>query len=222
MTRTARTNGSGRSRARAIGIIACIATWSVVAAGCGDSGGGGSTTTPSTSTGTFVQVERLGRPAINEGLIITNDFLNAFNSIQPNLDLSDAAAAVRAEAVATIDAVDLADGANNVDTNAIATAFLPDVMRIDTALASPLGTAAYRGGDGLNTLGAPISGRKLEDDVMDLTLTVLVGATVSDGVPYARPTSGAGSTNPAIGHKLLNGQTAALGAATFPFLAAPN
>ena len=33
----------------------------------------------------FQQVERLGRPGINEGLIVTNDFLNAFNSIPPLL-----------------------------------------------------------------------------------------------------------------------------------------
>ena len=29
----------------------------------------------------YVQIERLARPAINEGLVITNDYLNAFNSI---------------------------------------------------------------------------------------------------------------------------------------------
>jgi hypothetical protein len=35
---------------------------------------------------TWVQVERLGRPAINEGLFVTNDFLNAVNSISPDQD----------------------------------------------------------------------------------------------------------------------------------------
>jgi hypothetical protein len=45
---------------------------------------------------------------------------------------------------------------------------------------------------------------------------------LGDGVPYTRPAMGAGSTNPAIGHKLLNGQAGANLTATFPFLAAPN
>lgn len=168
-------------------------------------------------TGRFVQVERLGRPVINEGLVITNDFLNAFNSITPDQDLSDAAAPVRVEVVATLNALDSADGADNVDAGAIATAFLPDVMRIDTSIAANLATAAYS--RALNNLGAPIGGRKLEDDVFDITATILIGAAAGDNVGYDRP---AGSTNPAVGHQRLNQQLVARGAATFPYLAPPN
>src|SRR5687768_6330420 len=73
-----------------------------------DNDNGGNNPPPPAMT-TFVQVERLARPAINEGLILTNDFLNAFNSIPPSADLSDAAAPVRAEAVATLMAVGNAD-----------------------------------------------------------------------------------------------------------------
>ena len=42
--------------------------------------------TTSSSDPSYVQIERLGRPAINEGLVITNDYLNAFNSISPSQD----------------------------------------------------------------------------------------------------------------------------------------
>ena len=164
----------------------------------------------------YTQIERLARPAINEGLIVTNAYLNAFNSIPPSADLSAAAAPVRAEAVATLNAVDMLDGVDNVDAGTIAGAFLPDVMRIDTSLAIPLGTPAYSAA--ANAFGALTGGRKIEDDVIDITLTVLVGAPVSDGVSYPGVAG-----NPAQpGHKKLNGQAAYNGAASFPFLASPN
>lgn len=152
--------------------------------------------------GGFKQFERLARPAINEGLIVTPDFLEAFNNIPPKLDLSPAAAPVRQEAVATLNAVDLLDGRDNVDPNAIAGAFLPDVMRIDTTKRSGYASAT-------NAQGSLIGGRLLTDDVVDITLGALVGSPVSDNVSY-NGTPG----NPAQGHKPLE--------PTFPYLALPN
>ena len=152
--------------------------------------------------GGFKQFERLARPAINEGLVVTPAFMEAFNNISPRLDLSAAAAPVRQEAVATLKAVDLLDGRQNVDPNAIAQAFLPDVMRIDTTKPSGYGSAA-------NTQGSLIGGRLLLDDVVDITLGALVGSPVSDIVSY-NGTPG----NPAQGHKPLE--------PNFPYLALPN
>jgi hypothetical protein len=152
--------------------------------------------------GGFKQFERLARPAINEGLIVTPEFLEAFNNIPPRLDLSAAAAPVRQEAVATLNAVDLLDGRDNVDPNAIAGAFLPDVMRIDTTKPSGYGSAT-------NSQGSLIGGRLPMDDVIDITLGALVGSPVSDNVSY-NGTPG----NPAQGHKPLE--------PTFPYLALPN
>lgn len=152
--------------------------------------------------GGFKQFERLARPAINEGLIITPGFLEAFNNIPPRLDLSPAAAPVRQEAVATLNAVDLLDEKDNVDPNAIAGAFLPDVMRIDTTKPSGYGSAT-------NSQGSLIGGRMLLDDVVDITLGALVGSPVSDNVSY-NGTPG----NPAQGHKPLQ--------PSFPYLALPN
>lgn len=153
-------------------------------------------------SGGFKQFERLARPAINEGLIVTPEFLEAFNSISPKLDLSAAAAPVRQEAVATLNAVDLLDGRDNVDPNAIAGAFLPDVMRSDTTKRSGYGSAT-------NSQGSLIGGRLPMDDVIDITLGALVGSPVSDNVSY-NGTPG----NPAQGHKPLE--------PTFPYLALPN
>ena len=152
--------------------------------------------------GGFKQFERLARPAINEGLVVTPAFMEAFNTISPRLDLSAAAAPVRQEAVATLNAVDLLDGKDNVDANAIAKAFLPDVMRIDTTKPSGYGSAA-------NTQGSLIGGRLLLDDVIDITLGALVGSPVGDNVSY-NGTPG----NPAQGHKPLE--------PNFPYLALPN
>ncbi len=147
----------------------------------------------------FQQFERLGRPAVNEGLIVTNDFLNAFNSIPPTADLSDAAAPVGAEAKATL----IALGNSDERANTLLGAFLPDVMRIDTTQPSGYGLA-------LNAKGSPIRGRLLEDDVIDTTLSVLTnGAVTADNV-YYEGTPG----NPSQGHKPL--ETA------FPYLALPN
>jgi hypothetical protein len=149
-------------------------------------------------TGQYNQVERLGRPAVNEGLVISQGFLAAFNSISPKQDLSDAAAPVRAEAKKTL----LALGNSNDRANTLLAAFLPDVMRIDTNQKSGYVNA-------VNAKGAPITGRLLLDDTIDQTLTVLTGKPSSDNVSYNGVPG-----NPAQGHQPLVTQ--------FPYLALPN
>jgi hypothetical protein len=54
---------------------------------------------------TFVQIERLARPAVNEGLVTQNALLNAFNSVPPTADLSAAAQPVIANVAQTLTAV---------------------------------------------------------------------------------------------------------------------
>jgi Domain of unknown function (DUF4331) len=151
------------------------------------------------STGKFQQIERLGRPGINEGLIVSNNLLNAFNSVPPTADLSPAANPIAAEATRTLKAL----GNNNDRTKVLLNAFLPDVMRIDTT-----GASGYL--NAVNSSGSPIRGRMLKDDVIDQTLDVLTnGAVKSDNVSY----EGTGN-NPAQGHKPLEN--------SFPYLALPN
>lgn len=151
------------------------------------------------ATGKFQQIERLGRPGINEGLIVSNNLLNIFNSVPPTADLSPAAGPIGAEATRTLKAL----GNNDERTKVLLNAFLPDVMRIDTSGASGYANA-------LNAKGSPIRGRMLKDDTIDITLSVLTnGAVTSDNVSY----EGNGS-NPAQGHKPLE--------PNFPYLALPN
>lgn len=150
-------------------------------------------------TGKFNQFERLARPVINEGLVVTNAFLNAFNRIPPSADFSAAAAPVRAEALKTLQAF----GNTPDEALALATAFLPDVMRIDTT-----GPSGY--GNALNAQGSPIRGRLLKDDVVDITLGIVTkGAVTTDNVTYDGVEG-----NPAQGHSPLQ--------PTFPYLALPN
>lgn len=158
--------------------------------------------------GQYTQVERLARPGINEGLILTNDFLNALNSVGPDFEAAalagqkpaaDVAKPIVAEAKRTL----LALGNSDARANALLGAFLPDVMRIDTS-----GPSGYA--NDLNAKGSPVRGRKLDDDVIDITLGVLSnGAIASDNVSYFG-TPG----NPAQGHDPLE--------PAFPYLAMPN
>ena len=186
---------------------------------------------------TFVQVEQLARPGINEALLVKNTSLATYNAVgpafiadalaNPNGAAGQAAAPVLQEAVGTLTAV-AALGGQNVTT--LVGAFLPDVMRIDTTLSFTPQAAgggnftersAYAGS--VNAVGSPVGGRKLTDDVIDITLSVLSNVTgLSDNVPYYRPTTGAGSTNLNIGHQFLHNQTTQFGPSQFPFLAPPN
>ena len=157
--------------------------------------------------GNWQQIERLGRPAINEGLILTHAFNNALNSVGPAFEAAalrgeqpeaDIAGPIVAEAVATLKAV------GNSDERALTLigAFLPDVMRIDAS--APSGYA-----NALNASGSPMRGRLITDDVIDVTLSVLTdGAITSDHVSYDGPD--------------LTGRGHAPLLTQFPYLAAPN
>jgi len=172
----------------------------------------------SISTATeYVQVERLARPAINEGLVITNDYLNAFNSIPPDQDLSDAAAPVRAEAITVLTVLNrLGTGLHLHPPTPldVAAGFLPDVMRIDVSRDLTSTATAYNSCvdliDGITGQASLCGGRKIKDDVMDITLSYLIAGDPSD----ARPVRDGVDYSGAKGwhHALL---------ADFPFLATP-
>ncbi|MCA9839576.1 MAG: DUF4331 domain-containing protein [Trueperaceae bacterium] len=157
--------------------------------------------------GTYTQVERLGRPGINEALILTNDYLNALNSVGPDFEraallgqnpAAEIAGPIVTEAMNTLKAV----GNDDERALALVKAFLPDVMRIDTGKASGYANE-------LNAGGSPIRGRLLMDDVIDITLSVVTnGGITSDNVSYAGPNAGG------TGHQAL--------LASFPYLSAPN
>jgi len=151
---------------------------------------------PDPRTGNFVQTEHMARPAINEALIVNQNNLAGYNSTQPSRTVP---AVVANEAKRTL----LALGNSDARANALLGAFIPDVMRIDTT-----GPSGYA--NALNTRGAPIRGRLLLDDVVDISFAVLTnGAVTTDNVSYTG-TPG----NAAQGHDPL--------VPSFPYLALPN
>src|SRR3989442_3720745 len=85
----------------------------------------------------FVQVERLARPAINEGLVITNDFLNRMNQVGPDCEARALAGQqpcagilgpVFTEVIGTLGAL----GNSSARIGQLVGAVLPHVMRIGT------------------------------------------------------------------------------------------
>ncbi|MFK8185313.1 MAG: DUF4331 domain-containing protein [Phormidesmis sp.] len=156
----------------------------------------------------YRQVERLARPAVNEGLVVTNDFLNALNSVSPSFEAAalsgdEAALAAAGPIVGEAKQTLLSLGNSDERANALIGAFLPDVMRIDTT-----GPSGYA--NDLNAVGSPVRGRLLEDDVIDITLSVLTdGAVTGDNVSYDGVAG-----NPSQGHQPLEPD--------FPYLAPAN
>ncbi|AFY40670.1 hypothetical protein Lepto7376_4579 [[Leptolyngbya] sp. PCC 7376] len=158
--------------------------------------------------GKFKQVERLARPAVNEGLVFTQEFLQALNEVTPAFEAAALAGKEKqANAVAPIvgevKQVLLSLGNSSERADSLIGAFLPDVMRIDTT-----GESGYA--NDLNAKGSPVRGRLLKDDVVDITLSVLTdGKITTDNVSY-EGTPG----NPGQGHQPLD--------QNFPYLAPAN
>jgi hypothetical protein len=142
-----------------------------------------STISTKNADGSYTQVERLARPGINEALILTNDYLNALNSVGPDFEASALKGEEPAAGIASpivTEAINTLKAVGNDDERALALvkAFLPDVMRIDTS--QPSGYA-----NELNAGGSPIRGRLLMDDVIDITLSVVTnGGITTDNVAY--------------------------------------
>lgn len=213
-------------------LLLSVIAGATVLAGCGNATNLVPPLPPAQAQGVnFTQVEFLARPAIGEGLLFSNDLLNTYNAVPPRFVAAalanpgspegQAAAPVFAEATAVLNILTGLVPAGPT-TGEVVAGFLPDVQRIDTSLDfSPNvdGTETSAYGSVFDTAGlSPVSGRKLTDDVIDITLGFLTGGAVpSDGVPYYNP----GNGNAAIGHSRLNGETVNFGPSTFPYLAPP-
>lgn len=225
--------------------VAAIAGMVAVFASCGISG----TDVTNQVTSSYVQIERLGRPAVNEGLVLSNANLNAFNSIPPSYDLrSDiaAVAAVQGEATTVINvvrALGTAAGGTPPATATVVGQFLPDVTRIsvdDTHYTSnpltgnPLtanvdrtsnsrqGEVAYTACVSV-TSGAPLlcGGRKIRDDVIDITLSyIALGAAAAIPGGVSAGAVVNYTVTDAVNYTTAHPASQPL-LATFPFLARP-
>ena len=197
-----------------IGVLALSALGAgMIASGCGSDD-----VAPAAAVASYTQVERLGRPAINEALIFTNANLNLWNSVGPSVDLTAAGSGIVTEAGGTLTAIfnyATVQGLAPAPVSQVVSGFLPDVMRIDTtsAFTGPSTTLTTIGGGMAYAacLGATkailCGGRKLRDNVVQITVNYLANGTNAAfaGVTY----------NPGV-------QAPPALIAGFPYEAAPN
>jgi hypothetical protein len=131
----------------------------LLGAACGDD----NITAPlADSPATFNQVQRLGNPLVSEVLLMKRD--HAFHgSIGPDQDVTAFSAKVKGFVAA------FRPSATGLQ-NAIAATLLPDMLVIDTS--QPQSTAGYLSYV-LSGTGKGYGGRKLTDDVVDISLSAV-------------------------------------------------
>ncbi len=136
--------------------------------GTGHAIGVWATTAIKNSSGAYVQVERMARPAINTVFNHTNGTKEAFNRARPGTDR----ATTRTAVIGVLDAI-----GNVLTTNGLAAyttaqkAGIADVLVPDTLTFKVGGSAGF------------LNGRRLANDVIDAELSLLTNGNVkSDGV----------------------------------------
>ncbi len=138
--------------------IALSALFLVV--GCGGSSNGKSE---------FTQVDRLARPAVNELFAtVANNRHQTNNMIAPKDDASEIANDIQFFMTNVA-------GRSQATTDVVKAVLVPDVLVADMSQS----TAAYLGVETGGATGGTFGGRKLTDDVIDISLGAVFGNTVS-------------------------------------------
>ena len=142
-----------------------VAAAAALLAGCT----AGSTT--STTNKVYNQVDRLARPAVNEVFATAANNRHQINDeIAPTGDAGQLANDIQSFMVGTA-------GRSQAITDVVKAVLVPDVMVADLDRA---GSAAYLGVETAGATGGLFGGRKLTDDVIDTSLGVIFGTTISD------------------------------------------
>ena len=113
------------------------------------------------------QVDRMGRPAIAT-VLVPDGAEDAYNAADPDDDQANFADAASGSLEA-LSAFGGDVGYSEAQADALADAFLPDILTIDVS--NPAG------------YGAPLNGRGLADDVIDISLPVVTGDASAVGGP---------------------------------------
>ncbi len=150
-------------------LSAVAAAVAVVGAGCG---GGGSSSGSGANSRTYIQQERLARPVVNEVFATVANNRHLINDTNnPTDDPTQLANDIRS--FMTFPA-----GRSKAITDVVVAVLSPDVMIAD--LSQP-GEAAYLGnetGGATSATKSKFGGRKLQDDVVDISLGVIFGNTI--------------------------------------------
>ncbi len=130
--------------------------------------------------GPWVQVNRMGNPLFNEGLVALRD-KDKFNRTSPTSDKVTFAKYAENPELATL--INFVYGTSFADSGRVdlVNVFIPEVLRVDTAT-DPVRLAGQAGFSRLGFLGGDITngissgwpnGRRLGDDVVDIALTAV-------------------------------------------------
>jgi hypothetical protein len=132
-------------------------------------------------TGPFVQVNRMGNPLFNEGLVAVRD-KDRYNALQPTADRTQFAQYARGPELITLINTVFGTSFQTDNRTDLVGIFIPDVLRVDTST-EPVRLAGQPGfnrlslfGDDVTASGKPSgwpNGRRLGDDVVDIALTAI-------------------------------------------------
>ena len=119
----------------------------------------------------YSQVDRLARPAVNEVFAAAGNGRHKVNDeISPSQDSTQLANDIRGFTLNTA-------GRSAATANVIVAVLVPDVLVAD--LNQSATQAAYLGSETAGATGSKFGGRKPQDDVVDISLGVIFGNTVS-------------------------------------------
>ena len=161
-------------------IILPIAIIALVAVGCGGSSGtalpSGNTkiglwaTTSVKSGSVYIQQDRLANPVVNEVFAtFANDRHKINNLAIPTNDRNELANDIQSFMVGVA-------GRSQATTDVVKAVLVPDIMIADLGVNAK---AAYLGVQTNGATGSLAGGRALEDDVVDMSLGVVFGTTIS-------------------------------------------
>lgn len=149
-----------------------IAAVSAAIVGCGGSGsssnnGGGGTTA---TLATFTQVDRLGRPAVNEVFATVANDRHAINDTDsPTNDINELANDIQTFMTTTA-------GRSQAITSVVKSVLVPDLLVADLSQTGV--NAAYLGVETGGATGSKFGGRALTDDIVTTSLGIIFGPTI--------------------------------------------
>lgn len=170
---------------------------------------------------TFTQMDRLARPAVNEVFAtIANNRHQVNDTDNPTNDSGQLSNDIQTF-------MTHAAGRSQAVTDVVKSVLVPDVLVAD--LSKP-GPAAYLGVETNGATGGTFGGRKLTDDVVDISLGVIFGPTVTNAPGGLGLAADDGKEIPALTSDNVSATTApkhfrdgsaGFGAAAFPYLGPP-
>jgi hypothetical protein len=135
------------------------------------------TTSSRVSDNNFTQMDRLARPVVNEVFAtVANNRHEVNDEISPTQDPAELSGDIQ-KFMDEVFSFAPEGKRSQATVNVIKAVLVPDVMKADLGVSSS--TAAYLGFETGGATGSKFGGRALTDDVVDISLGVVFGTTIS-------------------------------------------